>query len=279
MPSGVWGCTLSDFRSVAGTASLEHHELPRHCVQATAAAWRLPAHATDGAGGVPLRIASERPPNPPRPSKHRFPLISCASISPSSTQGGIIGEYAAELQEEEPEKYQRQFKSYVDEGVDPEDLEELYKEVHDAIRADPAHTKKERKKPATATRRVVLRISAAPSRLQTSGAAAERMHSARNGSERMRSLTEPRSASFLWSAGGRPPSSPSRSARRPSRSASRPSARPTTTSKCADALARRRRRDSVQRGPSGRRHSACCTAVRRTGWWGGSSAAWLSDAA
>jgi len=64
--------------------------------------------------------------------------------------GGIIGEYAQELMEEEPEKYQRQFKSYVEEEIDPEDLEDLYKEVHEAIRADPAHTKKERKKPAEA---------------------------------------------------------------------------------------------------------------------------------
>lgn len=59
--------------------------------------------------------------------------------------GGIIGEYAAELQEEEPEKYARQFKSYVDEDVDPEELEEVYKGVHEAIRADPMHVKKERK--------------------------------------------------------------------------------------------------------------------------------------
>lgn len=35
--------------------------------------------------------------------------------------GGIIGEYAAELQEEEPEKYARQFKSYVDNDIDPEE--------------------------------------------------------------------------------------------------------------------------------------------------------------
>ena len=60
--------------------------------------------------------------------------------------GGIIGEYAAELQEEEPEKYARQFKSYIDEGIDPEELEELYKEVHEKIRANPVHVKKERKK-------------------------------------------------------------------------------------------------------------------------------------
>jgi large subunit ribosomal protein L5e len=64
--------------------------------------------------------------------------------------GGIIGEYAAELQEEEPEKYARQFKSYIDAEIDPEELEELYKGVHEAIRANPVVPKKERKKPAVA---------------------------------------------------------------------------------------------------------------------------------
>ena len=62
--------------------------------------------------------------------------------------GGIIGEYAAELQEEEPEKYARQFKSYIDNEIDPEELEDLYKGVHEAIRADPVHVKKPRTKPA-----------------------------------------------------------------------------------------------------------------------------------
>ena len=60
--------------------------------------------------------------------------------------GGIIGEYAAELQEEEPEKYARQFKSYVDAEIDPEELEDLYKEVHSNIRADPVAVKKDRSK-------------------------------------------------------------------------------------------------------------------------------------
>ncbi len=64
--------------------------------------------------------------------------------------GGIIGEYATELQEEEPEKYARQFKSYIDNEIDPEELEELYKEVHESIRKEPVRAKKERKKPAEA---------------------------------------------------------------------------------------------------------------------------------
>ena len=63
--------------------------------------------------------------------------------------GGIIGEYAAELQEEEPEKYARQFAKYLAAEIDPEDLEELYKEVHEKIRADPVAVKKPRKTYAT----------------------------------------------------------------------------------------------------------------------------------
>lgn len=36
-------------------------------------------------------------------------------------------------QEEEPEKYQSHFAKYVEEGVDPSDLEDLYKEVRIAV--------------------------------------------------------------------------------------------------------------------------------------------------
>lgn len=47
----------------------------------------------------------------------------------------------------------------MEEGVDPEDLEELYKEVHNAIRADPAATKKERTKPAEAKRWKAVKLT------------------------------------------------------------------------------------------------------------------------
>jgi len=49
------------------------------------------------------------------------------------------------LQEEEPEKYQSHFAKMVSEEVDPGDLEDLYKEVHEKIRADPSHKKTEKK--------------------------------------------------------------------------------------------------------------------------------------
>lgn len=67
--------------------------------------------------------------------------------------GGHVAEYQETMQEEEPEKYQSHFAKYVEEGVDPSDLEDLYKEVHAAIRANPELKKAERKKPADAGKR------------------------------------------------------------------------------------------------------------------------------
>jgi large subunit ribosomal protein L5e len=66
--------------------------------------------------------------------------------------GGHVGEYQETMQEEEPEKYQTHFAKYVEEGVEPDDLEDLYKEVHEKIRANPVLPKKERSKPADAKR-------------------------------------------------------------------------------------------------------------------------------
>lgn len=52
--------------------------------------------------------------------------------------GGHVGDYMKILREEEPEKYQLQFSQFIKEGIEPENLENLYKQVHAAIRADPA---------------------------------------------------------------------------------------------------------------------------------------------
>eukprot|EP00245_Coleochaete_scutata_P000474 TRINITY_DN10590_c0_g1_i1.p1 TRINITY_DN10590_c0_g1~~TRINITY_DN10590_c0_g1_i1.p1 ORF type:complete len:294 (+),score=88.66 TRINITY_DN10590_c0_g1_i1:57-938(+) len=62
--------------------------------------------------------------------------------------GGHIGEYMETLIEEEPEKYQSQFSKYIEEGVEPETLEDLYKSVHEAIRADPMLKPTEKKPPS-----------------------------------------------------------------------------------------------------------------------------------
>merc|ERR1711943_2109 len=65
-------------------------------------------------------------------------------------KGGVVAEYAEEMQEEEPEKYQDHFKNYHDQEFDPTELEDKMEEVFEAIREDPTHTKKARSKPADA---------------------------------------------------------------------------------------------------------------------------------
>uniref|UniRef100_A0A7S0S127 Large ribosomal subunit protein uL18 C-terminal eukaryotes domain-containing protein n=1 Tax=Chlamydomonas leiostraca TaxID=1034604 RepID=A0A7S0S127_9CHLO len=66
--------------------------------------------------------------------------------------GGHVAEYQETMQEEEPEKYQSHFAKYVEEGVEPDDLEDLYKEVHSKIRANPTLKKKDRKNPGDGKR-------------------------------------------------------------------------------------------------------------------------------
>jgi len=67
-------------------------------------------------------------------------------------KGGVVAEYAEELQEEEPEKFEQQFAKYLAADFDPTELEDAMEGVLDAIREDPVHEKKERVKPADAGR-------------------------------------------------------------------------------------------------------------------------------
>merc|ERR1711966_374499 len=54
-------------------------------------------------------------------------------------KGGVVAEYAEEMQEEEPEKFEAHFSKYLAADQDPTELEELYEEIHDEIREDPVH--------------------------------------------------------------------------------------------------------------------------------------------
>lgn len=62
--------------------------------------------------------------------------------------GGHVAEYMGEMEEEEPEKYEKHFSQFIEEGLGADDLEDLYTKVHENIRANPVHKKKERKAPA-----------------------------------------------------------------------------------------------------------------------------------
>jgi large subunit ribosomal protein L5e len=71
-----------------------------------------------------------------------------AEVLAKYIHGGHVEEYMETMQEEEPEKYQAHFAKYIDAGVEPGEMEDLYKEVHAKIRANPVLPKKERKPPA-----------------------------------------------------------------------------------------------------------------------------------
>ena len=51
------------------------------------------------------------------------------------------------LMEDEPEKYQSHFSEYIKKGVEADSIEEMYKKVHAAIRADPTPKKSEKQPP------------------------------------------------------------------------------------------------------------------------------------
>merc|ERR1712167_105247 len=48
----------------------------------------------------------------------------------------------------DPEEYEEKFKKYIEAGIEPDGMEDLYLGVHKAIREDPAHKPTEKKKPA-----------------------------------------------------------------------------------------------------------------------------------
>ncbi|KAJ7953274.1 60S ribosomal protein L5 [Quillaja saponaria] len=61
--------------------------------------------------------------------------------------GGHVAAYMRTLLEDEPEKYQSHFSEYVKRGIEADGIEELYKKVHAAIRADPTVKKSEKQPP------------------------------------------------------------------------------------------------------------------------------------
>jgi len=56
--------------------------------------------------------------------------------------GGHVSEYMEYLEEEDNQKYQEHFASYIEAEVEGDGLEELYESVHEAIREDPSPAEK-----------------------------------------------------------------------------------------------------------------------------------------
>ncbi|KAK3031822.1 hypothetical protein RJ639_035959, partial [Escallonia herrerae] len=61
--------------------------------------------------------------------------------------GGHVAGYMRNLMDDEPEKYQSHFAEYIKRGIEPDGIEEMYKKVHAAIRADPTPKKSEKQPP------------------------------------------------------------------------------------------------------------------------------------
>jgi len=63
--------------------------------------------------------------------------------------GGHVAEYMELLEEEDPERYQAQFAQYIENEIEGDGLEDMYKEAHEKIRESPEHapTEKEAKYP------------------------------------------------------------------------------------------------------------------------------------
>jgi large subunit ribosomal protein L5e len=77
-------------------------------------------------------------------SEKRFPGYDSEekSYEPAVHRDRIFGEHVAEymryLQEEDADRYAKQFSQYIAAGLDADKLEDMYASVHKAIRADPS---------------------------------------------------------------------------------------------------------------------------------------------
>jgi len=76
-------------------------------------------------------------------STKRFPGYDSESgeFSAETHRNHIFGQHVAEymrkLQEEDEDSYKRQFSQYIKNGLNPDNVEEMYKKGHAAIRSDP----------------------------------------------------------------------------------------------------------------------------------------------
>ncbi|CAG8496858.1 13224_t:CDS:2 [Ambispora gerdemannii] len=77
-------------------------------------------------------------------SENRFPGYSTESKSLDSEvlrkyiYGGHVADYMRLLQDEDDDRYKRQFSQFIEKGVTADDLEDIYKNAHAKIRADPS---------------------------------------------------------------------------------------------------------------------------------------------
>merc|ERR1719215_1629199 len=57
--------------------------------------------------------------------------------------GAHVVEFMKDLEEEDPERYKVAFSKYIENDIEPDSVEDMYRECHGKIRADPKFVKKE----------------------------------------------------------------------------------------------------------------------------------------
>jgi len=60
-----------------------------------------------------------------------------AEVHKGHIMGEHVADYMKEMQEDDEENYKKHFASYIDEGLEADDIEEHYEKIHAAIREDP----------------------------------------------------------------------------------------------------------------------------------------------
>lgn len=75
-----------------------------------------------------------------------------ASALADRIYGRHVAEYMETMEEEDEEKYKAHFAKYIENGISADDVEDMYKDAHTAIRENPEFEKKE-KKTVTITRK------------------------------------------------------------------------------------------------------------------------------
>lgn len=76
-----------------------------------------------------------------------------AEVHRTHIMGQHVADYMRSLEDEDPEAFKRQFSQYIKLGITADQIENIYKNAHAGIRADPALEKKEPKAPPAKKKR------------------------------------------------------------------------------------------------------------------------------
>jgi len=87
-------------------------------------------------GGLDIPHSNKRFPGYTRDTK-----AYDADVHKARIMGEHVADYMREMQEDDEDNYKKHFATYIDEGVEADDIEELYEKVHAAIRESPEHVK------------------------------------------------------------------------------------------------------------------------------------------